>query len=267
MEAADAEIEPARVFEGHAARLRAAYKEGPVPPIREQLVGATVDRRVRHPGDQHRALACRGPQARRREDRPHLESRADPTRCRSAGFRNAARRHARGGWWFDSDWPPAAAESGGGGRLHARARHPPARRSRRSRTRSRTRRPPSRSSTAASRNGTSASSIRLRTTRRLASSCSGSQRAPLEAIDLRLCGMVLEKNGVPTSFGVGAACLGNPLLALAWLARKMEELGEPLKAGDVVLAGALGPMIAAQPGDAFTASIAGLGSVSVRFGS
>ena len=95
----------------------------------------------------------------------------------------------------------------------------------------------------------------------------GSQRVPLDTLDLRLCGMVLEKNGVPLSFGVGAACLGNPLIALAWLARKMEELGEPLGAGDVVLAGALGPMIAAQPGDSFLASIAGLGSVSVRFGS
>jgi len=89
----------------------------------------------------------------------------------------------------------------------------------------------------------------------------------LNEIDLRLCGMVLEKNGEPMSFGAGAACLGNPLNALAWLARTMVEYGKPLQAGDVVLAGALGPMIAAAPGDSFKAEIAGLGAVSVRFGS
>jgi 2-keto-4-pentenoate hydratase len=93
----------------------------------------------------------------------------------------------------------------------------------------------------------------------------GRRRAPLNELDLRLCGMVLEKNGVPVSFGAGAACLGNPLNALAWLARTMAEYGEPLGAGDVVLAGALGPMIPASCGDEFTAQIAGLGSVSVRF--
>lgn len=94
----------------------------------------------------------------------------------------------------------------------------------------------------------------------------GAKRVTLSDVDLRLCGMVLEKNGEPASFGAGAACLGNPLNALAWLARTMAEHGEPLQEGDVVLAGALGPMIAAAPGDYFNAEIAGLGGVSVRFG-
>ena len=95
----------------------------------------------------------------------------------------------------------------------------------------------------------------------------GAQRVALGDIDLRLCGMVLERNGEAVSFGAGAACLGNPLNALGWLARTMAERGRPLGEGDIVLAGALGPMIPAVPGDAFTASIAGLGAVSVRFGS
>jgi 2-keto-4-pentenoate hydratase len=85
-------------------------------------------------------------------------------------------------------------------------------------------------------------------------------------LDLRLCGMVLEKNGEPASFGAGAACLGNPLHALGWLARTMAEVGSPLGAGDVVLAGALGPMVAVGPGDSVQARIEGLGSVGVAFG-
>jgi len=93
----------------------------------------------------------------------------------------------------------------------------------------------------------------------------GTRPVKLDAIDLRLCGMVLEKNGDPTSFGAGAACLGNPLHALGWLAAKMAEVGRPLKAGDVVLAGALGPMVAVSPGDAIEVRIEGLGTVRVGF--
>jgi 2-keto-4-pentenoate hydratase len=93
----------------------------------------------------------------------------------------------------------------------------------------------------------------------------GSRPVAVADIDLRLCGMVLEKNGEPLSFGAGAACLGNPLLALAWLARTMAEVGRPLAAGDVVLSGALGPMVAINPGDTVEARVEGLGSVRVGF--
>ena len=94
----------------------------------------------------------------------------------------------------------------------------------------------------------------------------GTTPVPLARLDLRLCGMVLEKNGEPVSFGAGAACLGNPLHALGWLAVKMAAVGRPLGAGDVILAGALGPMAAVAPGDSVEARIEGLGSVRVRFG-
>lgn len=94
----------------------------------------------------------------------------------------------------------------------------------------------------------------------------GATPVPLGHIDLRLCGMVLEKNGDPLSFGAGAACLGNPLHALAWLAAKMAQLGQPLGAGDIVLAGALGPMVSVAPGDRIEARIDGLGSARVGFG-
>ena len=93
----------------------------------------------------------------------------------------------------------------------------------------------------------------------------GSRPVRLGDFDLRLCGMTLQRNGSGVSYGAGAACLGSPLNALTWLAAKMHELGRPLRAGDVVLSGALGPMIAAIPGDVFEARISGLGSVRVVF--
>ena len=93
----------------------------------------------------------------------------------------------------------------------------------------------------------------------------GSQPKLLKDIDLRLCGMVLECRGEPLSTGVGAACLGNPLNAMWWLARTMARAGRPLKAGDTVLSGALGPMVPVQWGDVMEARIAGLGSVRAAF--
>jgi 2-keto-4-pentenoate hydratase len=87
----------------------------------------------------------------------------------------------------------------------------------------------------------------------------------LEQLDLRLCGMSMFNRGEPVSVGCGAACMGNPLNALLWLARTMQRNGSPLREGDVVLSGALGPMVAAGRGEAYVARIAGLGSVSAVF--
>lgn len=83
--------------------------------------------------------------------------------------------------------------------------------------------------------------------------------------DQRMCGMVMTKNNQPVSVGAGAACMGSPLNATLWLARTMAARGEPLGPGDVVLSGALGPFVAAEPGDVFEARINGLGSVRVAF--
>lgn len=81
-------------------------------------------------------------------------------------------------------------------------------------------------------------------------------------LQLAACGMDFRKNGATASVGAGVACLGNPLNAAYWLARTMAGLGQPLRAGDVVMSGALGPMVPVGAGDRVGADIAGLGHVS-----
>jgi len=93
----------------------------------------------------------------------------------------------------------------------------------------------------------------------------GTQPRKLDQIDLRLCGMAMERRGEPVSFGAGAACLGNPLNAALWLARTMVEVGSPLRAGDIIMSGALGPMVGVSAGDVLDTRIHGLGTVRSVF--
>lgn len=93
----------------------------------------------------------------------------------------------------------------------------------------------------------------------------GSRPVALADVDLRLAGMVLDRRGAQVSVGAGAACLGHPLNAALWLADTLVRVGRPLRAGDTVLTGALGPMVAAVPGDVFEARVDGLGDVRVAF--
>ncbi len=95
----------------------------------------------------------------------------------------------------------------------------------------------------------------------------GPVRKPLEGLDLYTCGMALEIDGKPASVGAGAACLGHPLNAAAWLANTLVERGDPLRAGDIVLTGALGPMVALTPGMHVRALVGGLGEVEFTTGS
>jgi 2-keto-4-pentenoate hydratase len=78
--------------------------------------------------------------------------------------------------------------------------------------------------------------------------------------------MTMTAGGEVVSEGTGAACLGDPLAALGWLARTARQYGRPLRAGHVVLSGALGPMVPVRPDSSVVAVISGFGTVATRFG-
>jgi 2-keto-4-pentenoate hydratase len=90
----------------------------------------------------------------------------------------------------------------------------------------------------------------------------GDQPVALGSISLGTLAMQMRINGQVESVGTGAACLGHPLRAAYWLAQKMATLGDGLRAGEVILSGALGPMVAVGAGCAVEADLGALGSVS-----
>lgn len=94
----------------------------------------------------------------------------------------------------------------------------------------------------------------------------GSAKVSPRDLDLVTCGMVVWKNGEVLSTGAGAAALGSPLNAVAWLANTLGERGEPLRAGEVILSGSLVPLEPVRAGDRMELRIAGIGEARVRFG-
>lgn len=92
----------------------------------------------------------------------------------------------------------------------------------------------------------------------------GDQPVSIGGLFLGQLGMSLSKNGAVVSVGAGAACLAHPLRAAYWLAKTMAERGEPLRAGEIILSGALGPMVPLVAGDLVSADIGALGTVSCR---
>ena len=93
----------------------------------------------------------------------------------------------------------------------------------------------------------------------------GHKPVKLGNLDLLNCKMTLYKNGEKVSDGIGRACLGSPVNAMLWLARTMVKVGKPMRAGDLILTGALGPMVSIEAGDNFRAEFEGLGEVLVNF--
>lgn len=93
----------------------------------------------------------------------------------------------------------------------------------------------------------------------------GTKPMTLTDVDLRTLGANLYKNGRLQHTGAGASVLGSPISSLVWLANTLGRLGTTLEAGEVVIPGAITPMIPAAPGDTITAVFAGLGSVTAQF--
>lgn len=93
----------------------------------------------------------------------------------------------------------------------------------------------------------------------------GSTPTDVGAVDLRLAGATFHRNGVVIGTGAGGAVLGSPLNSLVWLANTVGARGVTLEAGHVVLPGAVCAMAPVVAGDVFTATFAGLGSVTARF--
>ena len=93
----------------------------------------------------------------------------------------------------------------------------------------------------------------------------GGRMRKVTDLDLRLIGVVVSRNGELLDTGAGAAALGNPARCVAWLANKLGGLGAGLKAGDVVLPGAVHRMVPVRPGDVFRAEFSRLGAVTARF--
>ncbi len=93
----------------------------------------------------------------------------------------------------------------------------------------------------------------------------GSEPRSLTGLDLATCGMALSINGAIVSVGAGAACMAHPLNAVEWLARALAKRGEPLRAGDVIMSGALGPMVPLTAGASVRIAIGGLGSAEFQY--
>jgi 2-keto-4-pentenoate hydratase len=94
----------------------------------------------------------------------------------------------------------------------------------------------------------------------------GAERRSLDEVEPVDVDMSMRIDGEKVSTGNGAACLGDPLAAVAWLAHQARTFGVPLRAGQVILSGALGPMRPVGAGAVVTATITGLGTVTTRFG-
>jgi 2-keto-4-pentenoate hydratase len=98
----------------------------------------------------------------------------------------------------------------------------------------------------------------------------GAQPLTLADFAPRDTSVTLYVDGLAASTGTGAACLGDPLDALTWLATTARDLGDPLRAGQLVLSGALGPMVSVEPGTQVRAELSSsddrpLGSVTAVF--
>ena len=93
----------------------------------------------------------------------------------------------------------------------------------------------------------------------------GNATADPRDLDLPALEMSMFKNGELVAEGLGSAVQGNPLTAVAWLANTLGEMGIPFEAGEIILSGALVPLLPVGPGDKLKVTLAGIGDCSCEF--
>jgi 2-keto-4-pentenoate hydratase len=95
----------------------------------------------------------------------------------------------------------------------------------------------------------------------------GDVALPVDAFDVAAVEVELDRNGEVVRSGRSDAVLGDPCAAVAWLANAVSAMGEPLRAGELVLSGAITPMLSLAPGDRFRARFdSGLGELTLAVG-
>lgn len=93
----------------------------------------------------------------------------------------------------------------------------------------------------------------------------GDQWVTPDSVDLPACRMVVRTNGVEVATGLGAAALGSPANAVAWLANALSEFGTSLKAGEIILSGSLVPLQPIDAGDRLLVEVEGIGQAEINF--
>ena len=93
----------------------------------------------------------------------------------------------------------------------------------------------------------------------------GQQRVDPRELDLAEVQLHLFKNGLPVGSGLGSAVQGHPCAAVAWLANTLGRLGIPFRKGEIILSGALAPLVPVAPGDFVSLSLSGMGEMHLNF--
>lgn len=93
----------------------------------------------------------------------------------------------------------------------------------------------------------------------------GDARIDPREVDLAQVELHLLKNGQAAGNGFGSAVQGHPCEAVAWLANTLGKFDIPFRKGEIILSGALAPLVPVQPGDEVSLTLSGLGSARLRF--